>query len=168
MEITVVLKKNGRLESIRNLLLLEVTSSLSHPSPFQVVGLIPECQTFEIPYEAMPREMLSLNISKSIFHRFSSCPMIAQRYSTFPSLPFQSREKNLIRMKSFSRILNIFFDLSSRIARVRKSRKKKKYIFIPYRESFIFISTVIDHRWKSEKADIQSRFSKPIIPLERM
>lgn len=28
---------------------LEVTSTLSHPSPFQVVGLIPECQTFEIP-----------------------------------------------------------------------------------------------------------------------
>lgn len=31
---------------------LEVTSSLSHPShPFQVVGLIPECQTFEIPLQ---------------------------------------------------------------------------------------------------------------------
>lgn len=130
MEITVVLKKNGRLESIRNLLLLEVTSSLSHPSPFQVVGLIPECQTFEIPYEAMPREMLSLNISKSIFHRFSSCPMIAQRYSTFPSLPFQSREKNLIRMKSFSRILNIFFDLSLRIARVRKKSRGRKKIHL--------------------------------------
>lgn len=130
MEITVVLKKNGRLESIRNLLLLEVTSSLSHPSPFQVVGLIPECQTFEIPYEAMPREMLSLNISKSIFHRFSSCPMIVQRYSTFPSLPFQSREKNLIRMKSFSRILNIFFDLSLRIARVRKKSRGRKKIHL--------------------------------------
>lgn len=139
MEITVVLKKNGRLESIRNLLLLEVTSSLSHPSPFQVVGLIPECQTFEIPYEAMPREMLSLNISKSIFHRFSSCPMIAQRYSTFPSLPFQSREKNLIRMKSFSRILNIFFDLSLRIARVRKkSRGRKKIHLHPVSWKFYF------------------------------
>lgn len=139
MEITVVLKKNGRLESIRNLLLLEVTSSLSHPSPFQVVGLIPECQTFEIPYEAMPREMLSLNISKSIFHRFSSCPMIVQRYSTFPSLPSQSRERNLIRMKSFSRILNIFFDLSLRIARVRKkSRGRKKIHLHPVSWKFYF------------------------------
>lgn len=79
---------------------LEVTSSLSHPSPFQVVGLIPECQTFEIPYEAMPREMLSLNISKSIYHRFSVQWLLNDILSFLPH-----RKKNLIRMKSSREIV---------------------------------------------------------------
>lgn len=79
---------------------LEVTSSLSYPSPFQVVGLIPECQTFEIPYEAMPREMLSLNISKSIYHRFSVQRLFNDILSFLPH-----RKKNLIRMKSSREIV---------------------------------------------------------------